>query len=63
MRTDRSYRQALSYEVARAEIVANSGRQFDPRVAEAFLRIIARTGEWDLPATSASEPAVAALIF
>jgi putative nucleotidyltransferase with HDIG domain len=63
MRTDRSYRQALSYEVARAEIVANSGRQFDPRVAEAFLRIIARTGERDLPATSASEPAVAALIF
>jgi putative nucleotidyltransferase with HDIG domain len=50
MRTDRSYRKALSYEVARAEIVANSGRQFDPRVAEAFLRIIERSGEWELPA-------------
>ena len=62
MRTDRSYRKALSYEVARAEIVANSGRQFDPRVAEAFLRIIARTGERDLPAASTSEPAVEALI-
>ena len=62
MRTDRAYRKALSYEVARAEIVANSGQQFDPRVAEAFLRIITRTGERDLPATPASEPAVAALI-
>src|SRR5690348_10477503 len=55
MRTDRSYRSALSYEVARAEIVANSGRQFDPRVAEAFLRIIERSGERDLPAPVAAE--------
>ena len=62
MRTDRAYRKALSYEVARAEIVANSGRQFDPRVAEAFLRIIARNGERDLPAAPASVPAVPALI-
>ena len=62
MRTDRCYRSALSYEVARAEIVANSGRQFDPRVAEAFLRIIERNGERDVPAPPVSEPAVAALI-
>jgi putative nucleotidyltransferase with HDIG domain len=62
MRTDRSYRKALSYEVARAEIVANSGRQFDPRVAEAFLRIIASRGERDLPAPPASARPVAALI-
>lgn len=61
MRTDRSYRKALSYEVARAEIVANSGRQFDPRVAEAFLRIIERSGERDLPALPAAELAVVAL--
>ena len=31
MRTDRSYRKALSHEVARAELVANAGHQFDPR--------------------------------
>jgi putative nucleotidyltransferase with HDIG domain len=67
MRTDRSYRKALSYEVARAEIVANSGRQFDPRVAEAFLRIIERTGiertgERDVPAPPAAQPAVPALV-
>jgi len=56
MRTDRSYRKALSHEVARAEIVANSGRQFDPRVAEAFLRIVERTGERDLPAHAVRQP-------
>jgi HD-GYP domain-containing protein (c-di-GMP phosphodiesterase class II) len=55
MRTDRSYRKVLSYEVARAEIVANSGRQFDPRVADAFLRIIERSGERELPVPAASE--------
>jgi HD-GYP domain-containing protein (c-di-GMP phosphodiesterase class II) len=69
MRTDRSYRKALSHEVARAEIVANSGRQFDPRVAEAFLSIIERSGERELPAPAVSasgagsfEPAVQALV-
>jgi HD-GYP domain-containing protein (c-di-GMP phosphodiesterase class II) len=41
--------------VARAEIVANSRRQFDPRVAEAFLRIIERSGERDLPVPAAAE--------
>jgi HD-GYP domain-containing protein (c-di-GMP phosphodiesterase class II) len=55
MRTDRAYRKALSYEVARAEIVANSGRQFDPRVADAFLRIIERGGERELPVPAVSE--------
>jgi HD-GYP domain-containing protein (c-di-GMP phosphodiesterase class II) len=42
MRTDRSYRKALSHEVAIAELVANSGSQFDPRVLEAFLPIVER---------------------
>jgi putative nucleotidyltransferase with HDIG domain len=40
MRTDRSYREALSHEVARAEIMANSGHQFDPTIVEIFLAII-----------------------
>jgi putative nucleotidyltransferase with HDIG domain len=42
MRTDRSYRKALSHEVAIAELVANSGSQFDPRVVEVFLPIVER---------------------
>jgi putative nucleotidyltransferase with HDIG domain len=40
MRTDRSYRKALSHEVAITELVANSGSQFDPRVVDAFLPIV-----------------------
>ena len=40
MRTDRSYRRALSYEVARTEMEANAGRQFDPQVTRAFLNAI-----------------------
>jgi len=39
MTSDRPYRSALSIEAARDEIRAWSGRQFDPRVVEAFLRI------------------------
>jgi putative nucleotidyltransferase with HDIG domain len=40
MRTDRAYRAALPHEVAVAELVRNSGKQFDPKVVEAFLRVI-----------------------
>ena len=40
MRTDRSYRKALSHEVARAELTANAGHQFDPEIVDIFLRII-----------------------
>jgi putative nucleotidyltransferase with HDIG domain len=40
MRTDRSYRRALSHEVARAELVANAGHQFDPQIVAAFLQLI-----------------------
>ncbi|HKQ63133.1 MAG TPA: HD domain-containing phosphohydrolase [Candidatus Polarisedimenticolaceae bacterium] len=39
MTSDRPYRAALSIQTARDEIRAWSGRQFDPRVAEAFLGI------------------------
>ena len=39
MTSTRPYRSGLPYEVARKEIVDWSGRQFDPRVVEAFLRI------------------------
>ena len=40
MRTDRTYRKALSYELAVGEMVSNAGRQFDPRVVEVLLQII-----------------------
>jgi HD-GYP domain-containing protein (c-di-GMP phosphodiesterase class II) len=43
MRTDRPYRKALSHETARAELKANAGLQFDPRVAQALLEIVATT--------------------
>jgi len=39
MTSDRPYRKALSYDAARAEIIRNSGIQFDPRVVEVFLTI------------------------
>jgi HD-GYP domain-containing protein (c-di-GMP phosphodiesterase class II) len=37
MVADRPYRKALSHEVAAAELRQCSGKQFDPRVIEAFL--------------------------
>jgi putative nucleotidyltransferase with HDIG domain len=39
MRTDRAYRKALPYDAAVAELVANSGKQFDPQVVDAFLKM------------------------
>ena len=41
MRTDRSYRQALAYEVAFAELLDNSASQFDPRVVQALVQVVA----------------------
>lgn len=37
--SDRPYRRALSFEVAREEIKRESGKQFDPEVVEVFLSI------------------------
>jgi len=37
--SDRPYRAARDYDVARNEIVAHAGRHFDPDVARAFLSI------------------------
>jgi HD-GYP domain-containing protein (c-di-GMP phosphodiesterase class II) len=39
MTSDRSYRKAMSEEVAFAELRAGSGSQFDPEVVAAFLRV------------------------
>jgi HD-GYP domain-containing protein (c-di-GMP phosphodiesterase class II) len=43
--SDRPYRKCRTYEAARLEIVKWSGRQFDPEVVQAWLRI--PQAEWD----------------
>jgi HD-GYP domain-containing protein (c-di-GMP phosphodiesterase class II) len=40
MTTDRSYRKALTAGVAVAELRANSGTQFDPKVVEALVAVV-----------------------
>ena len=40
MRTDRSYRKALPFELALAELDACAGTQFDPRVVEALVAVL-----------------------
>jgi putative nucleotidyltransferase with HDIG domain len=45
MRTDRSYRKALSHEVAMTELLANRGTQFDPRVVEALTQVVSSPAE------------------
>jgi diguanylate cyclase (GGDEF)-like protein len=45
MTSDRSYRQAMSEEVALAELRAGAGSQFDPAVVDAFLRVRAERPE------------------
>ena len=42
MTTDRAYREALPREVAVAELREGAGSQFDPTVAEALIRVVAR---------------------
>jgi HD-GYP domain-containing protein (c-di-GMP phosphodiesterase class II) len=42
MRTDRSYRRALAFEVALAELQANAGTQFDPAVVAALVAVVER---------------------
>jgi HD-GYP domain-containing protein (c-di-GMP phosphodiesterase class II) len=62
MTSDRTYRRAMSEEVALAELRAGSGSQFDPQVVAAFLRVRelqARSGQvpptW--PGTLMARPA------
>ncbi len=43
MTSDRSYRRAMSKEVAMAELRAGAGSQFDPQVVAAFLRVQERS--------------------
>ena len=39
MTTTRAYRRALSADLARAELRANAGTQFDPEVVSALLKV------------------------
>jgi HD-GYP domain-containing protein (c-di-GMP phosphodiesterase class II) len=41
MRTDRSYRAALSYDAALEQMFENTGTQFDPAVVDALVRVVA----------------------
>jgi hypothetical protein len=45
MTSTRSYRKALSQEVAFAELRKNAGEQFHPRVVDALIKAIVRRGE------------------
>jgi diguanylate cyclase (GGDEF)-like protein len=45
MTHDRSFRQAMTKQAALQEIDLNMGIQFDPRVAEAFIRVISAADE------------------
>jgi HD-GYP domain-containing protein (c-di-GMP phosphodiesterase class II) len=40
MTTDRPYRAALSEDAAVAELIANSGSQFDPLVVDALVSVV-----------------------
>jgi putative nucleotidyltransferase with HDIG domain len=44
MTSDRAYRPALTPEDARAELVRGAGSQWDPRVVDAMLLVLDRTG-------------------
>ncbi len=44
MTSDRAYRKALSREIALEEIRKNKGKQFDPDLAEEFIKMVERDG-------------------
>jgi putative two-component system response regulator len=57
--SERPYKTAWTQEEALAEIRYQSGRQFDPRVVEAFLQVIDRS--WTLPVVTNKATIAAAL--
>jgi putative nucleotidyltransferase with HDIG domain len=54
MRTDRSYRAALSHEEAIAELVVGRGTQFDPHLVDALLDLVAEPAGLPLAQLAAS---------
>jgi putative nucleotidyltransferase with HDIG domain len=61
MRTDRSYRRALSPQVAHAQMTENAGRQFDPEIAPVFLSLLADLAQLEAAPTPAPERSPAVL--
>ncbi|HJS97178.1 MAG TPA: HD-GYP domain-containing protein [Solirubrobacteraceae bacterium] len=59
MRTDRPYRSALSVEVSLAELLSNTGKQFDPRVVDTFIRKVVPASEPGFTEAGATVPAPA----
>ena len=55
MRTDRSYRPALPYEAALAELVSVAGSQLDPEVVNALVAIVGSGHRDDAAAAAAAE--------
>ncbi|MEX0800394.1 MAG: PAS domain S-box protein [Dehalococcoidia bacterium] len=47
MTTDRPYRKAMPIEHAIGELTRNKGSQFDPRIVDAFLKIIEGSGVYE----------------
>lgn len=43
MTSNRTYRPAMSPEAAKAELRRQEGTQFDPKLVEAFLRVLGRS--------------------
>jgi ribonuclease P protein subunit RPR2 len=39
MTSNRPYRRAMSWSAAHTEVLAESGRQFDPQIVEAFVEV------------------------
>jgi HD-GYP domain-containing protein (c-di-GMP phosphodiesterase class II) len=58
MTTDRAYRSAMPVAAAVAELTANAGTQFDPRVVDALIEIVRR----DLPPPERTSPATESAI-
>jgi diguanylate cyclase (GGDEF)-like protein len=59
MTSDRPYRRALAPEQALAELTSNAGAQFDPRVAEALVRLLVRSSAGLTPLVESGEPLLA----
>jgi putative nucleotidyltransferase with HDIG domain len=60
MTTDRPYRQAMPTTAAIAELREHSGRQFDPEVVEALIRVLAGDGQAESSTTPDSAAAIPA---
>jgi HD-GYP domain-containing protein (c-di-GMP phosphodiesterase class II) len=55
--SDRCYRKAQSLEVARAELLREAGRQFDPAVVEAFVAELDNPDALDMSVAAAEQEA------